>query len=110
MAADQAFADKLAKRLPPEAVEHAAIKKARRRTKARAPRVATRIDGHGTYSPHSDVEGHRCRLAEAFGTRSKHFVYAMLKGLGPFCLITERPGARARAAVAGSGNAKQGIA
>jgi hypothetical protein len=33
-AADQAFADKLAKRLPPDAVEHAAIEKARRRTKA----------------------------------------------------------------------------
>jgi hypothetical protein len=43
MAADQAFADKLAKRLPPDAVERAAIEKARRRTKARAPRVATRI-------------------------------------------------------------------
>ena len=82
MAADQAFAEKLAKRLPPDAVEHAAIKKARRRTKARAPRVATRIDGHEMYSPHSDVEGHLCRLADAFGTRSKHFVYSMLKGLG----------------------------
>jgi hypothetical protein len=82
MAADQAFAEKLAKRLPPDAVEHAAIKKARRRTKARAPRVAARIDERGTYSPHSDVEGHRCRLADAFGTRSKHFVYSMLKGLG----------------------------
>jgi hypothetical protein len=34
-AEDKAFADKLAKRLPPDAVEHAAIKKARRRTKAR---------------------------------------------------------------------------
>jgi hypothetical protein len=33
MAADQAFAEMLAKRLPPDAVEHAAIKKARRRPK-----------------------------------------------------------------------------
>jgi hypothetical protein len=81
-AEDQAFADKLAKRMPPDAVEHAAIEKARRRTKARAPRVATRIDERGTYSPHSEVEGHRFRLADAFGTRSKHFVYSMLKGLG----------------------------
>ena len=80
-AADE-FADTLAKRLPPDAVEHAAIEKARRRTKARAPRVATRIDGRGTYSPHSEVEGHRFRLADAFGTRSKHFVDSMLKGLG----------------------------
>jgi hypothetical protein len=81
-AEDRAFADKLAKRLPPDAVERAAIKKAKRRTKARAPRVATRIDERGTYSPHSAVEGHRFRLADAFGTRSKHFVYSMLKGLG----------------------------
>ena len=79
---NQAFADKLAKRLPPDAVEQAAIEKARRRTKARAPRVATRIDERGTYSPHSEVDGHRFRLADAFGTRSKHFVYSMLKGLG----------------------------
>ena len=28
------------------------------------------------------MEGHRYRLADAFGTRSKHFVYSMLKGLG----------------------------
>ena len=47
-AEDQAFADKLAKRLPPDAVERAAIEKAKRRTKARAPRVATRIDERGT--------------------------------------------------------------
>ena len=67
MAADQAFADTLAKRLPPDAVEHAAIEKARRRTNS------------------------------------------MLKGLGPFCLITGRPGARVRAAVVGSENAKRGI-
>jgi hypothetical protein len=79
---NQAFADTLAKRSPPDAVEHAAIEKARRRTKARAPRVAARINERGTYSPHSDVEGHRCRLTDAFGTRSKHFVYSMLKGLG----------------------------
>ena len=58
----------MAKRLPPDAVEHAAIEKARRRTSS------------------------------------------MLKGLGPFCLITGRPAARVRAAVVGSGNAKRGIA
>jgi hypothetical protein len=81
-AEDKAFADKLAKRLPPNAVEHAEIENARRRTKARAPRVAMQIDKRGTYSPHSDVEGHRYRLADAFGTRSMHFVYSMLKGLG----------------------------
>jgi hypothetical protein len=81
-AEDQAFADKLAKRLPPDAVEHAAIEKARRRTKARAPRVTSRIDERGTYSPHSEVDGHRYRLADAFGTRSMQFVYSMLKGLG----------------------------
>jgi hypothetical protein len=79
---DQAFADKLAKRLPPHAVERAAIEKARRRTKARAPRVSTRIYKRGSYSPHSDVEGHRYRLADAFGTRSMNFVYSMLNGLG----------------------------
>jgi hypothetical protein len=81
-AEDRAFADKLAKRLPPDAVERAAIEKAKRRTKARAPRVTSRHDQRGTYSPHSAVEGHRFRLADAFGTRSKHFVYSMLKGLG----------------------------
>jgi hypothetical protein len=91
---DQAFADKLAKRLPPDAVEHAAIEKARRRTKARAPRVATRIDERGTYSPHSEVEGHRFRLADAFGTRSKHFVYSILIVGIPRRLYHERPGAR----------------
>ena len=84
---DQAFADKLAKRLPPDAVEHAAIEKARRRTKARASRVAMHIEDRGTgarvqYSDHSDEEGHRYRLADTFGTRSLQFVYSMLKGLG----------------------------
>jgi hypothetical protein len=79
-AEDQAFS--LTKRLPPDAVELVAIEKARRRTKARTPRVATRIDEHGKYSPHSEVEGHLYRLADAFGTRSRHFVYSMLKGLG----------------------------
>src|ERR1700722_424829 len=78
----QAFADKLAKRLPPDAVERAAIEKARKRTKARPPRVTSRHDQRGTYSPHSEVDGHRYRLADAFGTRSMQFVYSMLKGLG----------------------------
>ncbi len=81
-AADGAFAEKLAKRSPPDAAERAAIKTARTRTKARAAPVVTRIDGHGMYSAHSEEEGHRFRLADAFGTRSKHFVYSMLKGLG----------------------------
>ena len=81
-AEDQAFADKLAKRLPPDAVERAAIEKARKRTKARPPRVTSRHDQRGTYSPHSEVDGHRYRLADAFGTRSMQFVYSMLKGLG----------------------------
>jgi hypothetical protein len=38
-AEDQAFSDKLAKLLPPNPVERAEIKKARKRTKARAPRI-----------------------------------------------------------------------
>jgi hypothetical protein len=45
-AADQAFADKLAKRLPPHPVERAQIEKARKRTKARAPRIAMHIEAH----------------------------------------------------------------
>ena len=36
----QAFANKLAKRSPPNEVERAEIERARKRTKARAPRVA----------------------------------------------------------------------
>ncbi len=38
-AEDQAFSDKLAKLPPPNPVERAEIKKARKRTKARAPRI-----------------------------------------------------------------------
>jgi len=82
----QAFADKLAKRLPPNEVDRAAIDKARKRTKSRAPRIAVHIEDRETgariYSDHSDEEGHRYRLADTFGTRSLQFVYAMLKGLG----------------------------
>jgi len=83
----QAFADKLAKRLPPNAVEHAAIEKARKRTKVRAPRLAMHIEDRepgkrALYPGHSDEEGHRYRLADAFGTRSLHFVHSMLNGLG----------------------------
>jgi hypothetical protein len=86
-AADQAFADKLAKRSPPHPVERVQIKKARKRTKARAPRIAMHIKDPGTgvptlYPDHSDEEGHQYRLADAFGTRSLQFVYSMLKGLG----------------------------
>jgi len=84
---EQAFADKLAKRPPPNAVECVAIEKARRRTKARTPRIAMNIEDRGTagralYSDHSDEDGHRYRLADTFGTRSLQFVYSMLNGLG----------------------------
>jgi hypothetical protein len=86
-AADQAFADKLAKRSPPHPAERAQIEKARKRTKARSPRIAMHIKDRGTgvptlYPDHSDEEGHQYRLADAFGTRSLQFVYSMLKGLG----------------------------
>jgi hypothetical protein len=86
-AADEALADKLAKRSPPHPVERVQIEKARRRTKARAPRIAMHIDDRGTGAPtlypdHSDEEGHRYRLADTFGTRSLQFVDSMLKGLG----------------------------
>jgi hypothetical protein len=86
-AGDQAFADKLAKRSPPNQVERAEIEKARKRTKARAPRIAMHIEDRGTagivvYPDHSDDEGHMYRLADAFGTRSRQFVYSMLNGLG----------------------------
>jgi hypothetical protein len=83
---DQAFADKLAKRSPPNEVERAEIERARKRTKARAPRIAMHIEDRETgarlYPDHSDEEGHRYRLADTFGTRSLQFVYSMLKGLG----------------------------
>src|SRR5262249_44234044 len=46
-AEDQAFADKLAKRPPPNPVERAEIKKARKRTKARAQRIAMHIENRG---------------------------------------------------------------
>ena len=42
-AEDQAFANKLAKRSPPNPVERAEIEKARKRTKARPPRIAMHI-------------------------------------------------------------------
>ena len=83
----QAFADKLAKRAPPNEVERVEIESAKRRTKARAPRIAMHVEKRGakagrTYPTHSDEEGHRFRLADAFGTRSMQFVDAMLKGVG----------------------------
>jgi hypothetical protein len=86
-AADQALVDKLAKRSPPDPVERAQIEEARKRTKARAPRIAMHIEDRGTgvptlYPDHSDEEGHQYRLADAFGTRSLQFVHSMLKGLG----------------------------
>src|SRR4029077_4537720 len=84
---EQAFADKLAKRSPPDPVERAQIEEARKRTKARAPRIAMHIEDRGTggptlYPDHSDEEGPQYRLADAFGTRSLQFVHSMLKGLG----------------------------
>jgi hypothetical protein len=86
-AEDQAFADKLAKRPPPNPVERAEIEKARKRTKARAPRIAINIEdrgiaGRALYPDHCDEEGHRYRLIDTFGTRSLEFVRAMLNGLG----------------------------
>src|ERR1700761_808236 len=50
-AEDQAFTDKLAKRSPPDPIERAEIKKARKRTKARAPRIAMHIEDRGTGGP-----------------------------------------------------------
>jgi hypothetical protein len=86
-AENQTFADKLAKRPPPNPVERAEIEKARKRTKARAPRIAMHVEDRGkagsiVYPTHSDDEGHDYRLADAFGTRSLQFVYSILKGLG----------------------------
>jgi len=86
-AENQAFADKLARRSPPNQVERAEIEKARKRTKARTPRIAINIEdrrtaGRALYSDHSDEEGHQYRLADTFGTRSLQFVDSMLNGLG----------------------------
>src|SRR5262245_14314720 len=55
--------------------------------KARAQRIAMHIENRGkagsvVYPAHSDDEGHEYRLADAFGTRSRQFVYSMLNGLG----------------------------
>jgi hypothetical protein len=85
-AEDRAFADVIPKRQPPNEVERAEIERARKRTKARAPRVAMHIEDRETgarvYPDHSDQEGHEYRLADAFGTRSRHFVHSMLNSLG----------------------------
>jgi hypothetical protein len=83
----QAFANKLAKRSPPNEVEHAEIERARKRTKARLPSVAMHIEDRATgsraiFPHHSDDEGHEYRLADTFGTRSRHFVHSMLNSLG----------------------------
>lgn len=85
--ADQAFAAKLSRRSPPNEVERAEIEKAKKRTKARAPRIAMHLEKRGTkarriYPSHSDDAGNRYRLADAFGTRSWQFVDAMLRGVG----------------------------
>jgi hypothetical protein len=86
-AEDQVVAEKLARRPPPNPVERAEIKKAKKRTKGRAPSIDMHIEDRGTGAPvvypaHSDDEGHMYRLADAFGTRSRQFVCWMLKGLG----------------------------
>src|SRR5664279_5535188 len=82
----QAVADTLAKRPPPDEVERAEIKRAIKRTKARVPRIEVHFEDRGTgpriCANHSDLEGQRYRVADAFGTRSQQFVYSMLKGLG----------------------------
>jgi hypothetical protein len=86
-AEDRAFADVIPKRQPPNEIERAQIEKARKRTKARTPRIAMHIEERPTgeralYPHHSDREGHQYRLADAFGTRSLHFVHSMLNSLG----------------------------
>jgi hypothetical protein len=86
-AEDRAFADVIPKRQPPNEIERAQIEKARKRTKARVPRIAMHIEDRPTgaraiYAHHSDDEGQENRLADAFGTRSRHFVYSMLNSLG----------------------------
>jgi len=68
-------------------VSRAEIENARKRTKARASRIAMNIEERGSagrafYPDHSDEEGHRYRLVDAFGTRSLEFVRSMLNGLG----------------------------
>jgi hypothetical protein len=73
-AEEKAFAAKLAKRPPPNPVERAAIEKAIKRTKARAPRIAINIEDRGTagralYPDHSDEEGHQYQLAEGDGIK-----------------------------------------
>jgi hypothetical protein len=85
-AADQAFADKLARRPPPNEIDRAAIDQAIKRTRARAPRIEMHIEDRGSsrrfYADHSDENGNRYRLADVFGTRSLQFVNSMLKGVG----------------------------
>jgi hypothetical protein len=60
-APDRAFADKLARRSPPNKVERTAINKAVKRTRARAPCAEMRIEDHGgtrrMYPYHSDEDG-----------------------------------------------------
>jgi len=63
-AEQQAFAKKLAKRPPPNPVERAEIEKARKRTKARARRIAMHVEDRGkagsvVYPAHSGDEDHR---------------------------------------------------
>ena len=41
-----------------------------------------RVGARVIYAHHSDDQGQEYRLADTFGTRSRHFVHAMLKSLG----------------------------
>jgi hypothetical protein len=87
MAADRALTHVPPKRQPPNRIEKAQIEKAKTRTKRRFPRIAMHIEDRRVgarviYAHHSDDQGQEYRLADTFGTRSRHFVHAMLKSLG----------------------------
>jgi hypothetical protein len=87
MATDRVLAHVAPKRQPPNRIEKLQIEKAKTRTKRRFPRIALHIEDRPTgaravYAHHSDDEGQEYRLADAFGTQSRHFVHAMLNSLG----------------------------
>src|ERR1700720_890961 len=42
-----------------------------------------RVGARVIYAHHSDDQGQEYRLADTFGTRSRHFVHSMLNSLGP---------------------------
>jgi hypothetical protein len=41
-----------------------------------------RVGARVIYAHHSDDQGQEYRLADTFGTRSRHFVHSMLNSLG----------------------------